>query len=145
MPYSDSAPVVGQLDLIGVWLHDPEDPVGTIQNYPYGSASRERSVDAMGAGTYYAGRTSPVVDYPEHEEEAVAFSVQIPHGATWRADVERARALASAKRTMLFRDNRGRLIPGVLSGYRETDQAWGTAVSFTVTRVDVQVPTVGIS
>jgi hypothetical protein len=143
--YRDSLPVEGTLVLIGVWIHDPDDPAGTIQNYPYGASARERTVDTMPAGNFYAGRQSPVVDFGEFEGEAVSFTVQIPHGATWRDDVARVRALASQKQTMLYRDNRGRVLPGILSGYREADQDWGTAVSFTVTRVDSPPPIVAVA
>lgn len=136
MAYADSEPVEGRLDLIGVWIHDPEDPAGTIRSYPYGASARERSVDTMGTSNFYAGRTSPVVDFGEFEGEAVSCSVQIPHGPTWFGDVEAVRLLASDRRTMWYRDNRGRVLPGTLSGYREVDQDWGTAVAFTVTRVD---------
>lgn len=136
MAYTDSVPVVTRLDLIGVWIHDPSDPAGSIRNYPFGASARERTVDIMPAGNYYAGRQAPVVDFGEFEGETISFSVQVPHGATWRQDVVRVRTLASQKRTMLYRDNRGRVLPGTLSGYRESDQDYGTDVSFVVTRVD---------
>lgn len=142
MAFADSAPVTGRLDLIGVWIHDPDDPEATIRAYPYGASSRERTVDTMPTGNHYAGRAFPVVDFGEFEGEAVSVSVQIPHGATWREDVVQARALMSRRQTMLYRDNRGRVVPGTLSGYRETDQEWGTLVAFTVTRVDYPAPTV---
>lgn len=145
MAFADSAPVVGRLDLVGVWIHDPDDPVGTVQSYPFGASARERTVDTMPAGNYYAGRQSPVVDFGEFEAEGISFSVQIPHGPTWRTDVARVRALASQKQTMLYRDNRGRVLPGVLSGYREQDQDWGTVVSFVVTRVDFPAPAVVVT
>lgn len=137
MAYRDSLPVVAQLDLVGVWVHDPADPAGTIRHYPYGSAAREQTVDVMGTALYYAGRTYPVVDHGPHAAESVSVSVQVPHGPDWRGAVDSLRELAHSRATILYRDNRGRSMPGVVSGYRESDQRWGTQVSLTVTRVHV--------
>lgn len=139
MSFADSGSEVGVLHLMGTWLQDPDNPEGTIRNYLYGANARTRDVDVMGVVNYYAGRMSPVVDYGEHEADQVACSVQIPHGPTWATDVAALRSFASGKRAVQYRDNRSRTVCGTMSSYRETDQGWGTGVSFTVTTTDAPV------
>lgn len=139
MTSTDSPPVTATLPLLGTWLHDPAAPDTSIRQYQFGGALRDRAVDAKGAGQFYAGRRDPVVDYGEHEDESVGVTVHIPHGTTWRADVSGLRAFASAKRTLFYRDNRGRVVPGALTGFAERDRDWGTEVSFVVTRTDYPV------
>jgi hypothetical protein len=136
MPTSDSDPETGTLGLVGVWLHDPDDPEGTAANFPYGSASREHTVDSAGSPAYYAGRTFPVVDYGEHEEESVSIAIQVPHGSTYATDLETLDAFARSKRTVWYRDNRGRSFAGTITSYKVQDQKYGASVALVVTRVD---------
>ncbi|HET9234937.1 MAG TPA: hypothetical protein VFP10_12420 [Candidatus Eisenbacteria bacterium] len=139
MPTSDSDPSTATLVLEGVWLHDPEDAASTAVNYIYGAASREHTVEAAGVGTLYAGRTFPVVDYGEHEEETLTVVVHIPHGSTYADDLATLDALARAKRTLWLRDNRGRSFAGTITAYKVQDQKWGAAVAFTFGRVHYAV------
>jgi hypothetical protein len=138
MPTTDSAPVTGTLILTGTWLHDPDDPGTSVINFRYGPP-REHSVDAAGAGTLYAGRTYPVTDYGEHESEEIALSLQVPHGSTYRAELVALEVLARGKRTVWYRDNRGRSFAGTLGPVKLNDQRWGSLVSFTVSRVHYAV------
>lgn len=135
MPYTDSDPEEVVVALVGVWLHDPLDPEGTSRNYPYGGAARSLSVDTMGQASYYAGRSAPVVDYGEHEEVKLSCKVVIPHGVTWRSDVDGLRSLATSRGPLVLRDNRGRVVTGTLADYAEADEPFGTTVSFVVTQV----------
>lgn len=141
MPYTDSVPVSTSLPLRGVWIHDPLDAEGTISPFPYGSAQRDTSIDVMGAGAFFAGRSSPVFDYGEHEDEIVGCTVDVPHGPAYRADLALLEAFARSKRSLWFRDNRGRAVLGVMSGFKSTDQPWGSAVSFSVTRAHRDIET----
>lgn len=135
MPTTDSDPEEGTLGLVGVWLHDPLDPESTAVNYIYGSMGREQTVDAGGAGTLYAGRTYPVMEYGEHEQETVNVGIVVPHGPTHAADLETLDGLARAKRTLWYRDNRGRSFAATIAGYRVQDQRYGTVVGLVVERV----------
>ncbi|HEU4754009.1 MAG TPA: carbohydrate binding domain-containing protein [Armatimonadota bacterium] len=135
--YTDSAVQTATLKLQGVWIHDPLDPVGTIAAFPYGRASRSGDLDVTSGATYYAGREYPVVDYGEPIAESVAITVVIPFGPSWAADLARLKAACSARRSMVIRDNRGRMLCAALSGYRERDQVYGTEASFSALRVDV--------
>lgn len=134
MPLQDSLVIEEELSLLGVWIHDPLDPEGTVASFPFGSAARDTSIDAMGAGSYFAGRTSPVVDYGEHEAEMVSVSIDVPHGETYRADLEKLEWFSRSKRSLWFRDNRGRAVFGVMAGFKHADAEWGSVASFTIER-----------
>jgi len=143
MATKDSATVTTTLALQGVWLQDPM--VGdqeSARHFPYGSAAREESLDPMGEETFFAGRTDPVTNYGEHEAYAVGVTMDVPHGPTWAQDLEDLRAFAGSKRVIFFRDNRGRALYGVLESFRIRDAAWGSQVSFTVSRRDHAVTVV---
>jgi hypothetical protein len=144
MPYSDSAPAEGSIVLRGVWLHDPADPEGTVENYLYGGPVSETSIDTMPAASHYAGRTYGVTDFGEHEDEGVIVTIHVPHGATRQAEVGALTVWARARRTVWFRDGRGRSLPGTLSGFKVSDQRWGSAVSFTIARVDYALEEVSV-
>jgi hypothetical protein len=136
MPWSDSDPAELTVGLAGVWIHDPETGgQASARHYPYGASQRDDGLDTMGQPNYYAGRESPVVDYGEHSAFVVGVSLDVPHGATWRTDLEDLASFASAKRILFFRDNRGRALYGVMGDLKRTDQDWGTRVSFSVTQV----------
>ena len=137
MAYADSEAVTGGLKLRGVWLHDPLDPQTTIRVYPFGADSREHSIDVDAAGTQYAGRAHPVVDYGEGESQTETIRIIVPHGPAYQAELEELDAWARSRRTLHLRDNRGRNVQGTISGLRSTDQGYGSDVSFTFTRVHV--------
>jgi hypothetical protein len=133
---TDSAAVTATLTLLGVWLHDPSDPQGSAYQYPYGRAMRTADVDTMGQGTYYAGREFPVVDFGEYTAATCQVKVQVPNGDTWAADMASLEAFNLLRRTLCFRDNRGRRMFATLSGYDEQDEEWGTTVTFIATSAD---------
>jgi hypothetical protein len=142
MAYADSAVTTGTVRFWGVWLHDPLDPEGTIRAYPFGADSREHAVDVDAAGTQYAGRAHPVVDYGEGESQTEMIRIVVPHGPEYQAQLEELDGWARARRTLHLRDNRGRNVRGTISGLRATDQAHGSDVQFTFTRVHVVPPVV---
>lgn len=141
MPYTDSEPVTATLDLIGAWVHDPDDPEGSIVNYPYGSAQRGTEYDPMGSGTFYAGRPHPVFDFGEHEAETVGVTIDVPHGTDYRSHLASLKKFAASKKPVWFRDNRGRAVHGLMTGFSVNDQPWGASVSFTVEQSDREVTT----
>lgn len=136
MTYTDSDPETAGLQLLGVWVHDPLDPEGTVRQFLYAKSARASTVDTMGSASFYAGRQFQVVEYGEHQDDVFAVRMNVPHGTDWAADLAALTVFAEARRTLCFRDGRGRLFFGAVAGYQETDEDWGTAVSFTVTRVD---------
>lgn len=141
--YTDSEPVTALLPLVGVWIHDPL--VGgqdSAVNFPYGANQRELSLDQVREAQFYAGRMDPVVDYAEHRTQLLAVALDVPTGPTWVTSLRALQDFAEAKRTLVFRDNRGRAIYGQMEGYRERDAAWGTIVTFNVRRSSWDVETV---
>jgi hypothetical protein len=144
VPYMDSAEVTATLTLLGAWLHDPLDAEGTAVNYLYGGATRDTSIDAAGAGTLYAGRAYPVMDYGEHEEQTVGVTIHVPFGATHASEIDDLIAWARAKRTLWLRDGRGRTLAGTMSAFKVADAKWGSAVTFTFGRVDAAVTEVSV-
>lgn len=145
MAYTDSEPAVTELDLRGVWLHFPDDDAtaqATIRSFPYGASQRDDSLDTLGEANYYAGRQDPVVDYGEHVAEVVGVTIDVPHGTTYREALADLDTFARGKRTIHFRDNRGREVHGQMADLKRKDMDWGTQVSFTITRSAWDVETV---
>lgn len=138
MPYTDSATATKALTLTGLWIHDPLSPQATVASYPYARSARSASVDTMGEGHYFAGRVHPVYDYGEHQQDVFNVTVDVGHGTSWAADLAALLAFAESRRTLCFRDGRGRRFFGAMTGYAEADQDWGTRVTFDVTRVDFE-------
>jgi hypothetical protein len=134
--YSESETVTATLVLRGIWLHDPLDEAGSIDQFLLGGATSSASVDVVGEGSFYAGRTHQVVDYGPYETETVAATVTVPFGETWANDLASLRAFAGMRRSLRFRDGRGRNMLATMGGYQERDQRWGTQAGFTMARVD---------
>jgi hypothetical protein len=141
MPYTDSAAVTGEVTFTGLWVHDPLDAEGTIRQHLYGAAQRSAAVAVEHAGTHYAGRAYPVFDFGEQVNETFSVRVNVPHGDTWRDDLDSLKELAEQRRVVTVRDGRGRSLTGAMAGYGEQDQPWGTQVSFTVTRAHEETVT----
>lgn len=133
MAYTDSEPVETELDLRGVWLHWPDSPEESIRSYPYGADQKDDGLDMMGEARYYAGREAPVMDYGEHSGQAFGVVIDIPHGSTYRADLADLEAFARGRRTVYYRDNRGRAAYGQVEDLKRKDMPWGTQVSFAFT------------
>jgi hypothetical protein len=141
MPYTDSDPATAGISFMGVWIHDPLDPEGTVIQLLHGSAARSRSVGVEQVGTTYAGRSYPVFDFGDQRSEVFQVRVDVGHGTTWRSDMDALADFALLERVVVVRDGRGRSVPGAMTDYEERDQPWGTAVSFTVTRAHEETVT----
>lgn len=139
--FQDSTPTVAdrELALEGVWIHDPADSAVTVRQFLYGKDSRSHAIDTAGTVQQFAGRTFPVVDFGEHEQEDMSISVDIPHGPTHRTEEDDLRGFMELKKTLFLRDNRGRAAYGTMSGYNQADQAWGVTVGFKFGRVSFDI------
>lgn len=144
MPYTDSDVVTAELPIMGVWLHDPDDPEGTVHSFKFGANQRGDSFDAMQSGSYYVGRENPVFDFGDPTSFSVDVTVDVPHGADYVETLGRLRAYARLKKNLWMRDNRARAVYGTISGLKITDQGWGSSVSFTFTQAYRVVSTVVI-
>ncbi|WP_149264300.1 hypothetical protein [Actinomadura sp. K4S16] len=136
--FSDSSPAAATLALEGVWIHDPTDAAGSVAQFRFGKDARSTKIDTGGTAMVFAGRRYPVIDYGEHQDDQYAVSVQVPHGPDYRTGLETLRAFAESRTTLVYRDNRGRDAYGVITEYAEGDQSWGSEVTFSFTRVDVE-------
>lgn len=135
-----SEPVTAKAYFLGVWIHDPADPEGTIRQYLYGRAQRSDSTDVEQAQHHYLGREHPVTHWGEHTTERWQITVDVPEDATRLTVTDTLRQWAQARRTLVVRDNRGRVFAGTTDGFGVADQEWGDAVSWTMTRVDSTLP-----
>ena len=135
--FTDSTETVAdrELGLQGIWLHDPTDAENTVRQFLYGKDNRSTAIETKGTTQQFAGRVFPVTDFGEHEEEDISVTVDIPHGPTHRIEEADLRAFTEKKKTLYFRDNRGRACYGTMSGYQQNDQSWGVTVGFKFGRV----------
>lgn len=136
MAYRDSDITTAVVALAGVWLHDPADPDTTARQYLFGRAARATSVDVESTALQFAGRVFPVEDFGDQQTQTYTVRVEIPDGPDSAQNLADLQGFATARRTLMLRDNRGRRAHGTLSAYREDDQEWGTQVSFTFSRRD---------
>lgn len=134
--YTDSATASASTAFNGLWIHDPLDPQGTVVRFLYGKSSRSKSIDVEESGLVFAGRAFPVMEYGEHQADEYDFSVQVPNGSSYLSDLAALADFAESRRTLCVRDNRGKVVFGTMTGYKEQDQDWGSRVSFSVSRVD---------
>ncbi len=139
--FQDSTETVAdrELDLSGIWLHDPADAETTVRQFLYGKDSRSTALDTVSTVQQFAGRTFPVTEFGEFEQEDISVSVDIPHGPTYLTDQANIRAFMETKKTLFLRDNRSRAAYGTMSGFNQADQAWGVTVGFKFGRVSYDI------
>lgn len=135
-----SEPVTAEVYFLGVWIHDPDDPEGTIRQYLYGRASRSDTTTVEQAQHHYTGRKLPVTHWGEHQDDTWQITVDVPEDTDRLETTDTLREWAQARRTLVARDNRGRVFAGTMGGFGVGDQAWGDSVSWTVTRVSSDLP-----
>ncbi|HEY3689653.1 MAG TPA: hypothetical protein VGL46_05045 [Pseudonocardiaceae bacterium] len=144
MAYTDTAVQTAGIAFQGVWIHDPADPIDTVRQFVYGKATRSATIALETQGHNYAGRVYPVYDYGDYQNDQFPVSLDVPFGATWAADIAALQTFAEYRQTLVIRDNRGRVLYGVMTAYSEKDEEWGTTVSFTFIRVDQDTVTVTV-
>lgn len=139
--FQDSTPTVAdrELDLTGVWIHDPADSAVTVRQFVYGKDSRSHAIDTAATVQQFAGRTFPVTDFGEYETEDISISVDIPGGDTHMAEEADLRGFMEMKKTLFLRDNRGRAAYGTMSGFSQSDASWGVTVGFKFGRVSFDI------
>lgn len=122
--------------LQGVWIHSTEDPEATSSNYLYGNTARSESIQIQGSEQRYIGRTFPVYDTGGFETQKLSLDVVVPYGPTEQEEVEWFRTAVRNRRTLCYRDNRGRKHYVILIGMNIKDSSVGTEVSFEANTVD---------
>lgn len=129
--YTTAAP-----ELQGVWIHDPSIADATITQYPYGNVGRTEGISVSSAELRFIGRAMPVYDMGGFESQTLSIKVIVPYGPDEQDQVEWFRTAVRNRRTLCYRDNRGRLTYGIITSIGFEDRREGTAVSFSFTTVD---------
>lgn len=129
--YATTAP-----SLVGVWVFAAADPEGTVANYLHADA-RTVSTESDLAELRFAGRALPVVEHGEQGGGRVALTLLVPWGSTHDALVQWWRDAVAARRTLCYRDGRGRLYwCAIVSALAETDRREGTGLGLALLEVD---------
>lgn len=134
-PVEPADPVV----LVGVWIHDPDAPQETSSNFVYGKDSRSYDIEVESNTIQLAGREFGVTNFGERREDSFSVDVLIPHGPSYNEDRDLLRELILARKTMVFRDNRGVVVFGTTDSLSESYESEGSGFSFEVTRVHKEI------
>lgn len=121
--------------LQGVWIHDVDDPEGTIRQFLYTERGRKHATQVATNVMQFAGRTYSVYAYGENETRDVGMSMQIPYGATYTDDMDALAALNTSRKQHVYRDGRGRLIFGSITA-SDIDTDFGSIVDVTVSAAE---------
>lgn len=122
--------------LQGIWLHTAEAP-DVEQHYLYQSGERTETLGAGVTHLQFVGRRFGVAEYGDDEQHSVSLPLHVPWGPYAAAAVQWLRDAFRARRVLCYRDNRGRLVYGVLGGEVSiNDVADGTTIDGTLQRVD---------
>jgi hypothetical protein len=127
------------LQLQGVWVHDPENPDDSIQQYRFGKDNRSDDVEVHASEQFFAGRELPVYDFGEHTQDDSSYSVLVASGDDYHEKMQTLKSFVKSRRIVIVRDNRGRHSRGVILSVSKTDQPIGTEATFTVHRTDTTV------
>lgn len=122
--------------LAGVWVHDPAFADMTISNFPYGNVGRSEGISVETTALRYIGRALPVYDMGGFESQSLDITITIPSGPDEQDTAEWFRSAVRARRTLCYRDNRGRLTYGIIGSISFEDMREGTGVSFSFETVD---------
>lgn len=123
--------------LDGVWLHEDADPENTLTQYLFGNkSSRTENLSVEGAEIVVLGREYPLADFGIGEERSVGIQFTIPWDDGHDETVENLRALVRHRNVLCYRDNRARLVFGVLEGLTINDTMYGSEVAGTIVQVE---------
>lgn len=123
--------------LEGVWLHEDIDPEATLTQYLFGNkSSRSESLAVEGAEIVVLGREYPLADFGIGEDRAVGLQFTIPWDDGHDETVENLRNLVRHRNILCYRDNRARLVFGVLEGLTINDTMYGSEVAGSIVQVE---------
>ncbi len=115
----------------GILLFDPtvDEPVGL--EYLYGNTSRSEGLTVRSAAHHFLTHVSPVYDFAAQSSRVVGLAITVPFGPTHDAEVQALRQVVRNRRIMIYRDNRGRFIPGIMRTLSISDVPHGSVVTTT--------------
>jgi hypothetical protein len=122
--------------LMGVWVHDPSTSETTISQFPYGNVGRTEGISVESAPLRFIGRALPVYDMGGFESQSLSIDILVPSGVDEQDDVDWFRDAVRNRRTLCYRDNRGRLTYGIIGSISFEDRRTGTGVTFTFNTAD---------
>lgn len=122
--------------LVGAWVFAAADPADTLANFLHADA-RSVSTAIDSEELRFAGRALPVVEYGEQGGGRIALTLLVPWGGSHDALVKWWRDAVAARRTLCYRDGRGRLYWCAIVGQlAEADRREGTGLGLTLLEVD---------
>lgn len=119
--------------LDGVWLHDPTDADDTSKEFRNRGQARTVSKKLDVSMMQFEGREYPVAEFGTAVSESVTFDELMFSDSD---DLASYRALVESKRTLCYRDDRGRKVFGIISDINETDHPVGAEVPISITATD---------
>lgn len=122
--------------LVGVWIHDPTNPPETISNFPYGNIGRTEGLTVQSSALSFIGRSLPVYDMGGNETHSLNIDILLPSGSDEQQLVEWFRKILWNRSVICYRDNRGRIVYGIIESLNLTDAREGTTVSFVLNSAD---------
>lgn len=128
----------------GMWAYAAVD-TNTLAHYRYTDGSSE-SLDEQETLLQLVGRTYPIVEAGVQETQTIGLNVTIPFSETdWTAQVEWWRARKREKRTILYRDGRGRVLPvRILGPLSIAPGRAGSTITCSLQRIDYTASTTTI-
>lgn len=130
-----------------VWIHDPNDPVGTVRPFRWNGGGRNEERGVVGQGIALAGRKFPVFEFAPRSTRAINIPLLLP-GAEFGADprgewgddhpgdIDFIEALLESRRPWVYRDDRGRLIYGVAFTMPWGDEPYGSTIELQLNATD---------
>jgi hypothetical protein len=137
MAQATSAVVTATTSLFtGVWVHDPASAEQSIHNFLYGNVGRTEGISVESASLRFIGRALPVYDMGGFESQSLSINILVPNGPDEQDQVDWFREAVRNRRTLCYRDNRGRLVYGIIGSIAFEDRRTGTGVTFTFNTAD---------
>lgn len=130
--HTDSGVNQAVLVLSGVWVHDPDDPVGTIQHFIYDGMGSGETNEQQVELLRFAGREKPVPRFGDSISFGVTQTLQLPNDLN---DRQRLKSLF-VKKVLCYRDTFGRKLFGVLASLPVTDDLTLSSAEISLTATD---------
>jgi hypothetical protein len=128
------AVATAEIALLRSWLHARADPAGTIHQFQYDGNGRSETVDVSSSSVAVEGREYPFAEFDNQNDKSVAVAFSMPD----QADRDALMAIAKSRSEVVFRDQRGRGVAGIIGKVAFTDTVWGQTASFTITATGQQ-------
>lgn len=123
----------GQISFPSVWLHDPEDAEGTRHLFEFDGRNKSNEIVPESSTYRFRGRRYPVAEFSSMTDQTLKIRLATPHET---GDAAAIMELLERRRTLLYRDGRGRKMYCIIPRLPTTDELWGGWVDLELQRVD---------